>query len=287
MTSPSGLMGMRIDEELQGPAPEGPLELGDLVGTWVNTDQHVTGRVMRMEASERDGRLVVRGFGVGDTEPRDWGEAEAVALTRTPGDRRAWGFWCRFDLGTITTDVAAYFNSGIVVAGSFNAFGPTSGRTDYWKREFFHREDPLVGSSEQNGAGADFSYAHDRFEGGRPLRPPVDLAPLLGTWVGFTDDLTGVTSLELDGEPGEVRVHVHGSGPAEPPDWGEAEAAVFTDDVGRQEAFAFRARYDHGYEDVEIFGYLNRRVLIAELATNFSDGSGRSRYFTRNFYYPR
>jgi hypothetical protein len=280
-------MGLRIDEELEEPAPVGALELGDLLGTWVNTDQHVTGRVLRMEVTEDDGRLRVRGFGSGDTEPQDWGEVEATALAKTPGDRRAWGFWCRFDLGTIVTDVAAYFNSGIVVLGSYNSFGRGSGRSDYWKREFFHREDPLASADDAGVPGGEFSYAHDRFEGGRPVPPAVELAPLLGTWVGFTDELTGATSLELEGEPGDVRVRVHGSGPSGPPDWGTAPATVFTDDVGRQEAFAFRARYDHGYEDVEIFGYLNRRVLIAELATSFSDDSERGQYFTRNFYYRR
>jgi hypothetical protein len=62
---------------------------------------------------------------------------------------------------------------------------------------------------------------------------------------------------------------------------------VFTDDIGRRDAFAFRSFYDHGYEQVEIFAYLNRRVLIAELATTFADGSGRADYFTRTFYYCR
>ena len=55
-------------------------------------------------------------------------------------------------------------------------------------------------------------------------------------------------------------------------------------DVGWQEAFAFRARYDHGYEQVELFAYLNRRVLIAELATEFTDSSGRAPYYVRTFY---
>lgn len=287
MTSGSVLMGLRIDEQLEGPAPEGPAELGDLVGSWLNTDQHVTGRVLGMTVGERDGSLFVRGFGAGDTEPQDWGEVEARALVRGPADRRAWGFWCRFDLGTITTDLAAYYNSGVVVVGSYNSFGPSSGRTDFWKREFFHRQDPAAAAAGDGQAGPPFSYAHDRFEGGRPVRPTVDLAPLLGRWVGFSEGLTGVTALELADQSGEASVRVFGSGAAESPDWGAVPAKVFTDDVGRQEAFAFRASYDHGYEDVEVFGYLNRRVLIAELATRFSDDSGRAEYFTRNFYYCR
>jgi hypothetical protein len=84
-------MGLRIDEELEGPAPVGALQLADLLGTWVNADQQVTGRALRMEVSEDDGRLRMRGFGSGDTEPQDWGEVEATALAKTPGERRASG----------------------------------------------------------------------------------------------------------------------------------------------------------------------------------------------------
>jgi len=289
MSTDRQVVGLRIDEALRGEAPsEGPLDLSDLVGVWVNTDQHITARVLRMVLSERDGRLCVRAFGVGDTEPHDWGEVEATALARGVSDRRAWGFWCRFELDSITTDVAAYFNQGIVVIGSYNSFGPSSGRADYWKREFFHGENLQAPAATSEAAtNGEFSYAHDRFEGGRPVRPAIDLAPLRGRWVGFTDGLTGLTSFELDGEHGSFQIRARGSGSPEPPDWGTAPARVYADDVGRQEAFAFRARYDHGYENVEIFGYLNRRVLIAELATAFTDGSGRSEYFTRTFYYCR
>jgi hypothetical protein len=274
---------LRIDEHPGGELAPGPLELSDLTGCWVNTDQHVTGRVLRMEISDIDGELRVRGFGSGDTEPRDWGEVAANALVRAPGERAAWGFWCRFDLDTIETDLAAYYNSGVIVVASFNRFGPSSGRTDFWKREFFYREDDGAGLG-RDGAG-DFTYAHDRFEGGRPIRPPVNLAPILGTWVGFSEDLAGITEVELGGDDDEgAWVRLTGSGDLGGLDWGRVPAQVFTDDAGRQEAFAFRAAWDHEFERVELFAYLNRRVLIAEVATEFTDLSGRRPYYVRNFY---
>lgn len=276
---------LRIDEVPGDDVAGGPVALSDLTGAWVNTDQHVTGRVLRMEVSESDGRLRVRCFGPGETEPRDWGEVEAHALARTPAGGDAWGFWCRFDLDTIQTDLAAYYNSGVIVVGSFNSFGPTSGRTDYWKREFFYREDRGEVGPVGTGGATDFTYAHDRFEGGRPVRPPLDLAPILGTWVGFSEELTGATEVELgeDDEEGPW-ARITGSGEGDGPDWGRVAAHLFADDVGRQEAFAFRARYDHDHERVELFAYLNRRVLIAELATEFTDASGRAPYYVRTFY---
>jgi len=280
----SGQPRLRIDEDPGDEIAAGPIDLADITGAWVNTDQHVTGRVLRMEISEADGGLRVRGFGPGDTEPQDWGEVDASPLARTPAGGDAWGFWCGFDLDTIRTELAAYYNSGVIVVGSFNSFGPASGRTDFWKREFFYREAPGEGPVGKSGA-TDFGYAHDRFEGGRPVRPPVNVAPILGTWVGFSEDLSGITEVELGGESADdAWVRLTGSGADDGPDWGTVPAHVFTDDVGRQEAFGFRARYEHDHERVELFAYLNRRVLIAEVATEFTDESGRRPYYVRNFY---
>lgn len=276
---------LRIDEDPGGEVPDGPIDLSDLEGAWVNTDQHVTGRVLRLEVLDAAGELRLRGFGPGETEPCDWGEIAANALVKGPGESAAWGFWGHFDLETIHTDLAAYYNSGVIVVGSFNGFGPTSGRPDFWKREFFYREAPEAAEPGGRNGATDFTYAHDRFEGGRPVRPPVNLAPILGTWVGFSEDLSGITEVELGEDPDEGPwVRLTGSGEEGGPDWGRVPARVFTDDVGRQEAFAFRARYDHGFERVELFAYLNRRVLIAEVATEFTDGSGRRPYYVRNFY---
>jgi hypothetical protein len=60
---------------------------------------------------------------------------------------------------------------------------------------------------------------------------------------------------------------------------------VFSDDVGGDEVWGFRASYDHGFERVELFGYLNRGLLCVEAGTTFTDSSGRSPYFTRTFLY--
>jgi hypothetical protein len=275
---------MRIDEEPGVEVAPGEIDLSEITGSWVNTDQHVTGRILRMEVAASGGKLLVRCFGPGDTEPTDWGEVEANALTKAPGEKSAWGFWAHYDLDTIQTDLAAYYNSGVIVVGSFNSFGPASTRTDFWKREFFYREDSDAAEPVGRGGATEFTYAHDRFEGDRPVRRPLNLAPILGRWVGFATELTGATAVELgEGEDGPW-ARVTGSGAEDGPDWGEVPAHVFADDVGRQEAFAFRARYDHGFERVEVFAYLNRRVLIAELATEFTDESARTPYYVRTFY---
>ena len=112
-------------------------------------------------------------------------------------------------------------------------------------------------------------------------RPETDLAPLLGTWVVFESGTTGIVRVEIEADG----IRVFGSGADGDTEWGGSPAPVFADDVAGSEAWAFRAGYDHGWQRVELFGYLNRGVLAIDAGTTFTDGSARSDYFTRELFY--
>jgi hypothetical protein len=115
--------------------------------------------------------------------------------------------------------------------------------------------------------------------------PEIDPGPLLGRWVIFADETAGLSEVEVAQSDGRVSVRALGSGTGEAPNWGQVPARVFSDDVGGDEVWGFRASYDHGFERVELFGYLNRGLLCVEAGTTFTDSSGRSPYFTRTFLY--
>jgi hypothetical protein len=118
-----------------------------------------------------------------------------------------------------------------------------------------------------------------------PRGPEIELEPLLGTWVIFAEETSGIERVELAESGGEVTVRARGSGQGEAPDWGAVSARVFADDVDGEEAWGFRASYDHGFERVELFGYLNRGLLAVESGTTFPPEDRRSDYFTRTFMY--
>ena len=124
----------------------------------------------------------------------------------------------------------------------------------------------------------------------RPERAPaerseLDLAPVLGTGVVFESGTTGITRVEIEAGGDVPSARVFGSSENGEPEWGTSPAPVFADDVAGDEAWAFRATYDHGWQHVELFGYLNRGVLAVDAGTTFTDGSGRSNYFTRELFF--
>ncbi|MGH3329237.1 MAG: hypothetical protein ACRDPT_15845 [Streptomycetales bacterium] len=119
----------------------------------------------------------------------------------------------------------------------------------------------------------------------RPAPDKIDLAPLLGGWVNFDVVSPGLHRVELTDRDGALWVRALGATSPEPYDWGEVPGRAYADDVAACAAVAFLARYDLGFERVMLVGYLNRWMLSVDASTSFTDGSGRSDYFTRAHFY--
>lgn len=131
---------VRAEDQLpdQAIAPEGPLDPAPLVGTWYATDEQATG-VVRLELRESEGALLVRAFGADPDEPRDWGEVDAMHYGACVTATSAMAFTASYDFGFLVTILAAYTNQGMLVLDTFNTFTDSSGRSNYFSREFFHR----------------------------------------------------------------------------------------------------------------------------------------------------
>jgi hypothetical protein len=131
---------VRAEDQLpdQAAPPGGPLDSSLLVGTWYATDKEATG-VIRLELRTQDGVLYVRTFGADTAEPYDWGEVEATAYGSGVTAVDAMAFSAVYDFGFLVTVLAAYAKQGILVLDTFNTFTDSSGRSNYFSREFFHR----------------------------------------------------------------------------------------------------------------------------------------------------
>ena len=131
---------VRVEDQLpdQVAPAAGPLDSEHVVGMWYATDKQATG-VIRLELRQDEGALKVRAFGAGAVEPYDWGEITATAYGSGVTATETMAFSAVYDFGFLVTILAAYVKQGILVLDTFNTFIDSSGRSNYFSREFFHR----------------------------------------------------------------------------------------------------------------------------------------------------
>lgn len=121
----------------QRPRAEVPLDFSPLVGNWINTKPD-TSYLVRVVLTQQDGHLIVRGYGVNESEPIDWGEVDAVPYAAGTS-LMAGGFHAFYNLDRIETHLVANQKLGILVIQSYTRYLDGSGRTSHFAREFFHR----------------------------------------------------------------------------------------------------------------------------------------------------
>lgn len=114
---------------------------------------------------------------------------------------------------------------------------------------------------------------------------PVDLRPLLGGWVNYNEHSTGIDRVYVTDWEGTPVVRVFGAARPGPIDWGEVAGAAFADGVGGMQAVGFSAHYDLEFAKVLLAAYLNKRLLVVDAYSTFTDGSGRANYFQRDHFY--
>jgi hypothetical protein len=260
---------------------ESVLNHAQLTGVWLNTDAGASGGILRLEATDSGGALAVRVFGSGRPYPYDWGEVQAHGYAATPTSATAWAFYATYDFGFLRTALSAYTKLGVLVVTTYNEFTDPRGRAPYWTREFFYRDPspPLLRARP-----------YDRITRQRDadaVTPaPVDLSPLVATWRSFDIGSTRVARLQITERDGQLIVRPHGVWTPRRHDWHEAPGSVYTEDVRSTTAVAFTASYRLYHCQVEMVGYVNRRLLTIQTGTSFIDGSGQSPYFTREHFYP-
>jgi hypothetical protein len=114
----------------------------------------------------------------------------------------------------------------------------------------------------------------------------LDLSELLGTWVNTDRGSSGGTlRYEISQRDGRLFVHGFGAGDPEAFDWGETEAIPLAQTVSETRAWALNCRFGFGFSSTEIAAYTKEGILIAASFNQFSDGSDRADYWTREFFY--
>lgn len=110
-------------------------------------------------------------------------------------------------------------------------------------------------------------------------------ASLLGTWVNTNSMTRGIVKAVLAERAGKIILRITGSCVPAPCDWGEVNASIFAADPRSGEAMAWSAFYEFGFMDTHLQAHIRQGVLIIAKFDRFKDESGRSNYFSKEFFY--
>jgi hypothetical protein len=126
---------------------------------------------------------------------------------------------------------------------------------------------------------------HTASETSREGEIAIVLGPLLGTWVNTNRATRGIEKVYLTARENKLILRVFGVCDPSPCDWGEVRAQLFTRDICFPESMAFRAAYDFDFMETELLAHVKLGVLVIAKFDRFKDESGRSNYFSREFFH--
>jgi hypothetical protein len=137
---PAGTLAVaHSDLPLQGTAA-GRVDLASFAGHWTNTNPE-TLAITHFNFFPRDDRYYIRAFGAGRPEP--WGEVEATPHAYDADSGRAVAFLSHYDWDFAEITLAGNENKGLIIIASYHKFKDVSSRSNYFKREFFYREEAV------------------------------------------------------------------------------------------------------------------------------------------------
>jgi hypothetical protein len=281
---------MRRNDRCEGGAAGiGAADLSPALGEWFNCNQ-ATGEIISLSLGRRADGLVLHAFGAGEPSPIDWGETPAEPHVSGLRSREVSGFNARYDFGFMTTEIAANIKYGVLVIQSYNAFKDGSGRPAYFTREFFHQvlhRQPTPASVELTEQSIPLPH---RMAGDLPDAPTqgdgiarVDLTPLLGSWRNTYRGSKGIERVVLSRNGDDYLFQASGIG--SDADWGQVQIIPHAPDVVGRTPAGFLAEYRFDFANLSLAANEAKGLLIIASFMTFRDASGRSSYFTREFFY--
>lgn len=260
-----------------------------LLGEWINTNPATRGIVKAVIRRELDD-VFVQILGAASPSPRNWGEARVEALYSSSVQALdAMALTATYDFGFLETRLEANLSLGLLVIANFNTFRDDSGRANYFSREFFYhakaQPEPLPHGVTQPGVLTSMRDEDSPDPDGSVPPGSVDPTPFLGDWLSTNSATRGIARLKITADDDGLILHAFGAYPPSVLDWNAARGKVFADGVGSKRGLAFRAVYDFGFKETYLQAKVKKGVLVVANLNKFKDGSGRSNYFSREFFY--
>ena len=112
-------------------------------------------------------------------------------------------------------------------------------------------------------------------------------ASVLGRWLNTNRDTRGIAECVVTRDGDDFVVSITGVGDDEPDPWPKSRAKVFAnlEEEAGQRTVALTATFTLGYMTAETHMRVNKGVFVIVLYVIWHDGSGRSNYLNRAFFY--
>ena len=122
-----------------------------------------------------------------------------------------------------------------------------------------------------------------------PVTKTLSADKLTGRWVNTNPETQGIAECVIAKDGELFTVSIVGVGADGPIHWPTTRAKVLAnlEEEAGQRASALAATFDFSFMTAEIYIRVNKGVLVIVLFNSFKDGSGRSSYVNREFFYRR
>jgi hypothetical protein len=108
----------------------------------------------------------------------------------------------------------------------------------------------------------------------------VASAPLAGTWKNINSATRDLVKVVIAAAGSGIQIDAFGACSPTPCNWGNAAGLAYASSVSTSPAVAFSVQYKFSFAQVILTGHLQGKNLIIETFTHFTDGSGRSDYYS-------
>lgn len=120
-----------------------------------------------------------------------------------------------------------------------------------------------------------------------PATGKLPVEKVIGHWLNTSHETQGLAECVIHKHDEEFEINIAGVGSDGPIAWPTVRVrplANLEEEAG-QRTVALAATFDHGFMKSEVYIRVNKGVLVIVLFNTFQDGSGRSSYLNREFFY--
>jgi hypothetical protein len=265
---------MRLQDRVETPPGDARLGVDRIVGIWRHTDPQSHGIAQVRVVDNGDG-LSVEISVSGGPAPGSYPPAPVGAtFAASPVSRDGMAFFVDYDYGFMQSRLQGNANLGLLVLAGFHDFPGRSAYSNYFSREFFYSD--VSGKTPSIHTGTSALVDGD-------VR--LDHSSLLGRWRNTNASSAGIVSIEIYDQGDVLGIRAFGAGETSPLEWGETTARTYAKDWCSADAMAFSACFAFDAMSCHFQANVKQGVLVVAYFTIFHDGSGRSNYFSREFYY--